>query len=173
MGTPCLHHRQTDRTIWASKRTCDPQEPVVLSEKVQGLTFGEGPTVLRFAKTLDKKCSSPLCVRLARSWFSTPGAAFTKASISKGRANTSFGSPEGYETGAGQVPHRESTGNHFMGDLSSGRIGTFNESRAVHTLVAALRFDRSIEARSARIAWGFCGARVSVEKAYGTVRGSS
>lgn len=44
-----------------------------------------------------------------------------------------------------------------MGELGSGRSETFTERSAVHTLDAALRFERSIDARSARIAWGFCG----------------
>lgn len=52
-------------------------------------------TVLMLAKTLARKCSSPLCDRLAGSETSTPGAALTNASSSRGSARTSLGSAEG------------------------------------------------------------------------------
>lgn len=118
-------------------------------------------TVLRLAKTLDRKCRSPLNGRLDRSWSSVTRAALTKASTSNGSARTSFGSPAGYGTGAGQVPERESTGKTFRGDFGSGSTGIFKERSTVHALAEAVTFDNSIDARSASVAWKFCACHLS------------
>ena len=107
--------------------------------------------MVKFAKTLARKWRSALNGRLSLSSSSVTREAFTNASISSGRASTSFGSPAGYGTGAELVPERESTGNTPKGEFGLGRTEMVSVRRVAHGPAAAVTFDKSIEARSERI----------------------
>lgn len=112
-------------------------------------------TTLIFAKTLAKKCNSPLRFRANGSLDGFTCAPSTNASTRSGRARTSCGSPEGYGTGAVQVPQRDWVGYNGCVDFGSVMIGIFSESKAEHAIDDVVRFESSIDARSASNASAF------------------
>lgn len=92
-------------------------------------------------------------------------APWTKASTSRGRAGTCCGSPDGYGTGVGHEADLESTVYMPFGRRESGITKTFRERRIEHAAEDAVRLERSIDARSARIECGFwCPLRVGLQK---------
>lgn len=82
-----------------------------------------------------------------------------KASRRSGRASTLRGSADGYGTGAGDVPDCDCTGKYSVSDFGSGNIDTLRDNSAEHVEREAVRFDNNIDARSARIDFGFCNER--------------
>lgn len=47
------------------------------------------------------------------------------------------------------------TGKYDVDDFGSGRMDIFIDNRVAHVEDETVMFDRIIEARSARVAWGF------------------
>ena len=72
-----------------------------------------------------------------------------------GNASNSLLSPVGYGTGAGHEPQRESVAYSEFESLESGMTETLMDKRAEQAADDAVRFDSSIEARSARMECGF------------------
>jgi len=86
---------------------------------------------------------------------STTWEPWTKASTRSGNARTSLLSPVGYGTGAGHEPQRESIVYSEFESLKSGMAETLRDKRAEQAADDAVRFDSSIDARSARMECGF------------------
>lgn len=112
-------------------------------------------TTVRLANTLERKWASPLRFRVDRSASGSTAAPSTNASMSSGNAKTSVSVPLGYGTGAIHVSHRDCTGNTGFDDFGSSMTGTFRDRSAEHAVDVAVRFESSIEARSASMESGF------------------
>lgn len=108
-----------------------------------------------FANTLARKCKLPFLGRFGKSGMSSTLAPWTNASRRRGSARTSRSSPCGYGTGAGHDPLLESTAKKPFGTFAEVTILTSIEITTEHALADAVRFESSIEARSASVDWGF------------------
>lgn len=112
-------------------------------------------TAATFEKTLARKCKLPFLVRFDRSSVSSTVAPCANASSSKGRASSSVVVPSGYGTGAGHVPERDCVVKNPFLMFGLAMTLTFMDINVEHATDDEERLDKSMDARSARMASGF------------------